>query len=163
MASPAINPRSFRSLMSGWITGISIVTAEVDGERVGIVCNSLTSVSLDPILVSWCVDKKISSYPLWRRAKNWAVHFVEAGQEDLVKRFTGPSADRFVDIEVIGPSAEHPALALACAKTYFTARTTAQHEAGDHVIIVGEVLSFTDGITQPLTFFRGKFLPGPTV
>jgi len=26
---------------------------------------------------------------------------------------------------------------------------------------VGEVLSFTDGISQPLTFFRGKFLPGP--
>jgi|694.fasta_scaffold85944_2 3-hydroxy-9,10-secoandrosta-1,3,5(10)-triene-9,17-dione monooxygenase reductase component len=149
--------------MSGWITGISIVTAEVDGERVGIVCNSLTSVSLDPILVSWCVDKKISSFPLWRNAKNWAVHFVEAGQEDLVHRFTAPGVDRFVGLEVIEPSPEHPALALACAKTYFTARTTAQHEAGDHIIIVGEVLSFTDGITQPLTFFRGKFLPGPAV
>jgi 3-hydroxy-9,10-secoandrosta-1,3,5(10)-triene-9,17-dione monooxygenase reductase component len=161
MATPAINPRSFRNLMSGWITGIAIVTAEVDGERVGIVCNSLTSVSLDPILVSWCVDKKISSFPLWREAKNWAVHFVDAGQEELVHRFTAPGVDRFAGLEIIAPTAEHPALALACAQTYFTARTTAQHEAGDHVIIVGEVLSFTDGISQPLTFFRGKFLPGP--
>jgi 3-hydroxy-9,10-secoandrosta-1,3,5(10)-triene-9,17-dione monooxygenase reductase component len=163
MATAEINPRSFRTLMSGWITGISIVTTEVNGERVGIVCNSLTSVSLDPILVSWCVDKKISSFPLWREAKNWAVHFLDAGQEDLVHRFTAPGVDRFAGLEVIAPSQEHPALVLAAAKTYFTARTTAQHEAGDHVIIVGEVLSFTDEISQPLTFFRGKFLPGPKV
>lgn len=161
MNQPEVNPRSFRSLMSGWITGIAIVTAEVDGEKVGIVCNSLTSVSLDPVLVSWCVDKKISSFPLWKKATHWAVHFVDAEQEDLVHRFTAHGVDRFAGLEVIEPSKEHPALALACAQTYFTARTSAQHEAGDHVIIVGEVLSFADGINQPLTFFRGKFLPGP--
>ena len=148
--------------MSGWITGIAIVTTEVDGQRVGIVCNSLTSVSLDPVLVSWCVDKKISSFALWERATNWTVHFVDAEQEELVHRFTAHGVDRFAGLEVSEPSAEHPALSLACAKTFFTAQTVARHEAGDHVIIVGEVLSFTDGITQPLTFFRGKFLPGPT-
>ena len=64
--------------MSGWITGIAIVTADVDGQRVGIVCNSLTSVSLDPVLVSWCVDKKIASFPLWKRATNWAVSLIKS-------------------------------------------------------------------------------------
>lgn len=147
--------------MSGWITGIAIVTAEVDGQRVGIVCNSLTSVSLDPVLVSWCVDKKISSFPSWNRATHWTVHFVGAEQADLVHRFTAHGVDRFEGLEVLNPSPEHPALSLACAETFFTAHTVARHEAGDHVIIVGEVLSFADGITQPLTFFRGKFLPGP--
>lgn len=161
MAPREIDARSFRSLMSGWITGVAIVTTEVDGQRVGIVCNSLTSVSLDPVLVSWCVDKKIASFPLWKKSTHWAVHFVDAEQEELVHQFTAHGVDRFVGLEVVEPSAEHPALALACAKTFFTARTVAQHEAGDHVIIVGEVISFADGITQPLTFFRGKFLPGP--
>jgi 3-hydroxy-9,10-secoandrosta-1,3,5(10)-triene-9,17-dione monooxygenase reductase component len=162
MSRPDINPRSFRSLMSGWITGIAIVTSEVDGQPVGIVCNSLTSVSLDPMLVSWCVDKKIASFPLWERAREWSVNFVDAEQEELVHRFTAHGVDRFAGLDLLAPSEEHPALALASAKTFFTARTVARHEAGDHVIIVGEVLSFTDGITQPLTFFRGKFLPGPT-
>ena len=148
--------------MSGWITGIAIVTAEVNGQRVGIVCNSLTSVSLDPVLVSWCVDKRISSFPLWQEADHWAVNFLDAEQEELVHRFTAHGVDRFAGLELIEPSSKQPALALADAKTYFTAQTTARHEAGDHVIIVGRVLSFTDGITQPLTFFRGKFLPGPT-
>jgi len=157
----ALDPRTFRSLMSGWITGIAIVTADIDGQRVGIVCNSLTSVSLDPVLVSWCVDKKIASFPMWKRATSWSVNFLDAGQEDLVHRFTAHGADRFAGLEVLEPSDEHPALALVAAKTFFTARTQAQYEAGDHVIIVGEVLSFTDGISQPLTFFRGKFLPGP--
>ncbi len=156
-----LDPRTFRSLMSGWITGIAIVTTEVEGQRVGIVCNSLTSVSLNPVLVSWCVDKKIASFPLWKKATRWAVNFVDAGQEGLVHRFTAQGTDRFAGLEVLEPSMEHPALALSEAKTFFTAQTTAQYEAGDHVIIVGEVLSFTDGIAQPLTFFRGKFLPGP--
>jgi len=162
MAHQEINPSSFRSLMSGWITGIAIVTSEVAGQRVGIVCNSLTSVSLDPVLVSWCVDKKIASFPLWKEASEWSVNFVDAEQEHLVHKFTAHGGDRFAGVDVIPPSAEHPALALASAKTYFAARTVARHEAGDHVILVGEVLSFTDGITRPLTFFRGKFLPGPT-
>jgi flavin reductase (DIM6/NTAB) family NADH-FMN oxidoreductase RutF len=158
----ALDPQTFRSLMSGWITGIAIVTTRVEGERVGIVCNSLTSVSLEPVLVSWCVDKKIASFPLWIKATHWSVNFVDASQEDLVHRFTAQRTDRFAGLPVVEPSSEHPALALAEVKTFFTAHTTAQHEAGDHIIIVGEVLSFTDGITQPLTFFRGKFLPGPT-
>jgi len=161
MATHEINPRSFRSLMSGWITGIAIVTAEVDGQRVGIVCNSLTSVSLEPLLVSWCVDKKISSFALWQRATHWTVHFVDAEQEELVHRFTAHGVDRFAGLEVVEPNLEHPAPSLVCAKTFFTAKTFAQYEAGDHLILVGEVLSYTDGITQPLTFFRGKFLPGP--
>mgnify|MGYP003860835639 FL=1 len=57
--------------MSGWITGIALVTTkdEVTGRNIGIVCNSLTSVSLEPLLISWCVDKKTKSFPDWENAK----------------------------------------------------------------------------------------------
>jgi flavin reductase (DIM6/NTAB) family NADH-FMN oxidoreductase RutF len=50
---------------------------------------------------------------------------------------------------------------LPNVETYFTCKTFSKHEAGDHVILVGEVIDYQDSIAQPLTFFRGKFLPGP--
>ena len=50
---------------------------------------------------------------------------------------------------------------LPNVETFFTCKTFSKHEAGDHVILIGEVIDYQDSIAQPLTFFRGKFLPGP--
>ena len=156
-----LDPKSFRALMSGWITGIALVTTkdEKTGRNIGIVCNSLTSVSLDPLLISWCVDKKTKSFPDCENAKEWNVHILAAGQEDLVHRFTAPVADRFAGLDISYTDSGIPI--LPNVETYFTCKTFSKHEAGDHVILVGEVIDYQDSIAQPLTFFRGKFLPGP--
>ena len=156
-----LDPKSFRALMSGWITGIALVTTkdEKTGRNIGIVCNSLTSVSLDPLLISWCVDKKTKSFPDWENAKEWNVHILAAGQEDLVHRFTAPVADRFAGLDISYTDSGIPI--LPNVETYFTCETFSKHEAGDQVILVGEVIDYQDSIAQPLTFFRGKFLPGP--
>jgi len=147
--------------MSGWITGIALVTTKdkTTGRNIGIVCNSLTSVSLDPLLISWCADKKIKSFPVWENAKQWNVHILAAGQEDLVHRFTAPVADRFAGLDISYTDSGIPI--LPNVQTYFTCNTYSKHEAGDHLILVGEVTDYQDSISQPLTFFRGKFLPGP--
>ena len=156
-----LDPKSFRALMSGWITGIALVTTkdEKTGRNIGIVCNSLTSVSLEPLLISWCVDKKTKSFPDWENAKEWNVHILAAGQEDLVHRCTAPVADRFAGLDISFTDSGIPI--LPNVETYFTCKTFSKHEAGDHVILVGEVTDYQDSIAQPLTFFRGKFLPGP--
>ena len=156
-----LDPKSFRALMSGWITGIALVTTkdEETGRNIGIVCNSLTSVSLEPLLISWCVDKKVKSFPDWENAKQWNVHILAAGQEDLVHRFTAPVADRFAGLDISFTDSGIPI--LPNVETYFTCKTFSKHEAGDHVILIGEVIDYQDSIAQPLTFFRGKFLPGP--
>ena len=156
-----LDPKSFRALMSGWITGIALVTTkdEITGRNIGIVCNSLTSVSLDPLLISWCVDKKTKSFPDWEKAKEWNVHILAAGQEHLVHRFTAQVADRFEGLDISYTDSGIPI--LPNVETYFTCKTFSKHEAGDHVILVGEVIDYQDSIAQPLTFFRGKFLPGP--
>ena len=156
-----LDPKSFRALMSGWITGIALVTTkdEKTGRNIGIVCNSLTSVSLEPLLISWCVDKKTKSFPDWENAKEWNVHILAAGQEDLVHRFTAPVADRFAGLDITYSDSGIPI--LPNVETYFTCKTFAKHEAGDNLILIGEVIDYQDSIAQPLTFFRGKFLPGP--
>jgi flavin reductase (DIM6/NTAB) family NADH-FMN oxidoreductase RutF len=105
------------------------------------------------------VDKKTKSFPDWENAKEWNVHILAAGQEDLVHRFTAPVADRFAGLDISFTDSGIPI--LPNVETYFTCKTFSKHEAGDHVILVGEVIDYQDSIAQPLTFFRGKFLPGP--
>jgi 3-hydroxy-9,10-secoandrosta-1,3,5(10)-triene-9,17-dione monooxygenase reductase component len=146
--------------MSGWITGVAIITTVHDGRRFGIVCNSLTSVSLDPILVSWCIDHNAGSFPHWVATQEWAVHVLRSDQEALVRRFLAKGVDRFAGLEFT--ESEHGLPLLADVASVFIARTTARHDAGDHVILVGEVTSYQDHIATPLTFIRGKFRPGPT-
>jgi flavin reductase (DIM6/NTAB) family NADH-FMN oxidoreductase RutF len=155
-----LDASSFRSLMSGWITGVAIITTVHAGRRFGIVCNSLTSVSLDPILVSWCIDRNAGSFPHWVGTDEWAVHVLRGDQEDLARRFLAKGVDRFADLDYT-ESAEGLPL-LADVASLFIARTTARHDAGDHVILVGEVTAYQDHIATPLTFIRGKFRPGPT-
>lgn len=156
-----LDSRIFRTLMSGWITGIALVTTKdpVTERNIGIVCNSLTSVSLEPPLISWCVDKKVKSFADWENATQWNVHILAAGQEDLVKRFTAPVADRFAGLEISYTDSGMPI--LPDVETFFTCKSFASYEAGDHLILIGEVTEYQDSIAQPLTFFRGKLLPGP--
>jgi len=146
--------------MSGWITGVAIITTVHEGRKFGIVCNSLTSVSLDPILVSWCIDQNAGSFPHWVATNEWAVHVLRSDQGELVERFLARGVDRFVGLEFSESDQGTPL--LADVASVFIARTVDRHPAGDHVILVGEVISYQDHVATPLTFFRGKLRPGPT-
>ncbi len=154
-----LNIASFRSLMSGWITGVSIITTAHEGKRFGIVCNSLTSVSLNPILVSWCIDRGAGSFPEWIAVDEWAVHVLKEDQEWLVRKFLGRGEDRYSGL--VCRETESGLPLLPDVASLFIARTVDRHDAGDHVILVGEVTSYEDHVETPLTFFRGKFRPGP--
>ena len=53
-----------RSVMRHWATGVCVVTTEAAGRRARLVMNSFASVSLNPALVSWCLDKSSTSFDI---------------------------------------------------------------------------------------------------
>lgn len=62
---PALDPRAFRRALGNFATGVTVVTAATaDGTRVGVTANSFNSVSLDPPLVLWSIDKRSGSYAI---------------------------------------------------------------------------------------------------
>lgn len=76
-----VRPEELRAGMQAWKTGTTIVTATgAHGQPVGLVCNSFNSVSLDPPLVSWCVDRKSSSIESWSTTEAFSVHILDEGQ-----------------------------------------------------------------------------------
>ena len=148
--------REFRSALGAFATGVTIVTAAApDGSRTGVTANSFNSVSLDPPMILWSLARSSRSLAIFERAAYWSVHILAADQDHLSNHFAKSGTDKFAGLEIetgIGgvPLLKHYATRLQC-KTAFI------YEGGDHVIFVGEVLSFDRRDVAPLVFHGGKY------
>jgi 3-hydroxy-9,10-secoandrosta-1,3,5(10)-triene-9,17-dione monooxygenase reductase component len=150
------DPREFRSALGAFTTGVTVVTAEApDGSRAGVTANSFNSVSLNPPMILWSLAKSSRSLAVFERAAYWAVHILAAHQDDLSDHFAKSGADKFAGLDIDTGVGAVPLL-----KDYATrlqCKTAFMYEGGDHVIFVGEVLSFDHRNVTPLVFHGGKY------
>jgi flavin reductase (DIM6/NTAB) family NADH-FMN oxidoreductase RutF len=149
--------RAFRNALGCFATGVTVVTTVTDaGEPVGLTANSFSSVSLDPPLILFCLDRASHNLDAFRAAGRFAVNVLGDDQRDLSVRFSTTIDDRWDGVawerwETGAPVLNGCLAALDC-------ETEAIHEGGDHVIIVGRVqrlAATTDG--KPLLYFRGNY------
>jgi 3-hydroxy-9,10-secoandrosta-1,3,5(10)-triene-9,17-dione monooxygenase reductase component len=150
------DPASLRTVLGHFATGVAIITA-VDGEEpVGMACNSFTSVSLDPQLVLFCAAKESTTWPRIQRADKWAANILSEEAEEVCRLFAQKGADRFARISYTIGRTGAPILEEALA--FVDCETVAEHDAGDHVIVVGRVveLGYAAG-GKPLLFYRGGY------
>jgi flavin reductase (DIM6/NTAB) family NADH-FMN oxidoreductase RutF len=151
-----IDAKDLRRVMGHFATGVTIVTThDGNGADFGLTANAVCSVSLDPPLLLVCVDKTADSYPAFARSGVFAVNLLTAAQESLSNRFATSGADKFAGVTV-KRAASGAALLPECLG-YLDCRVTAAHDAGDHTIYVGEVLSAKAASAEPLVFYRGKY------
>lgn len=155
----SIDARAFRQVAGRFVTGVTVVTLEIDGEVRAITANSFTSVSLDPPLVLFCLGKDTKAGHAIERAKGFSVSILHAGQQPLSAYFAGawkdpePPAFTFIPWDG-GPRLEGCAAALGC-------HTHGIHDGGDHWIVVGRVvaLHLAEGAVSPLVFYGGRYVP----
>lgn len=136
-----VTSEELRDAMRHWVTGVTVITTAWREQMTGLVSNSFTSVSLEPALVSWCIDLRSSSLELWNRTDNFAVHVLGEEQVELVARFAKKGGDKFAGLDwhpgVCGsPMLAAPTLALEC-------EVWARYQGGDHLIVVGRVIRAT--------------------
>ena len=147
---------TYRTVLGHFATGVTIVTALDGDEPVGMACNSFTSVSLDPPLVLFCAAKNSTTWPRIQNAHNFAVNVLAEDGEAVCRVFATKGADRFATVTHNRATTGAPILADALA--YIDCVTEAEHDAGDHVIVVGRVVELgyaTEG--KPLLFYRGGY------
>lgn len=155
-AAPALDPQAFRAALGSFATGVTVITARAsDGTPVGLTANSFNSVSLDPPMVLWSLAKKSHSAPVFTTATHWAVHVLAADQELLSGRFARSGEDKFACLAVERGVGGVPLLEGCAAR--FQCRTAFQHEGGDHIIIVGQVMAFDREDRAPLVFHAGRY------
>lgn len=155
-AVPAPDARSFRDALGRLATGVAFVTAAPDGEPAGLIVNSLTSVSLEPPLVSFCPSRSSLTWSRMRRAGYFGVNVLGRQHERFAKRATPAGADRFAGLAWELGRDGVPLLTDALAS--LECEIVAEHPTGDHWIVVGQVHNMRiSPIKDPLVFFAGEF------
>jgi flavin reductase (DIM6/NTAB) family NADH-FMN oxidoreductase RutF len=156
----AFSGQEFRQAAGSFATGVTVVTSR-DGEHgYGMTANSFSSVSLDPPLVLVCVIARTEGSDVIERHGKFAVNILAADQEPISRYFAskdrprGPDAFRDVShrLGVTGcPIIDGVAGHLDCT-------LVATHEAGDHIIFVGEVQALDlSPDAEPLVFHGGSY------
>ncbi|MCG2579264.1 MAG: flavin reductase [Marinobacter sp.] len=150
------DPKEFRAALSTFTTGVTIITTKAeDGEPIGITANSFNSVSLDPPMVLWSLDKSAMSLPAFTNNKHWNVHILSTEQEALSGRFASRGEDKFQGLELDEGVNDIPLMKDCTAR--FNCRTAFIYEGGDHMIFVGEVINFDKTDLPPLAFQSGQY------
>jgi 3-hydroxy-9,10-secoandrosta-1,3,5(10)-triene-9,17-dione monooxygenase reductase component len=152
----APDARSFRDALGRYATGVAFVTAAPDGEPTGLIVNSLSSVSLEPPLVSFCPSRSSLTWSRMRRTGRFGVNVLGRQHEAFARRATPPGADRFAGLDWSpGPGG---APLVADALVTLECEIVGEHAAGDHWIVVGQVEQLrTSPAGEPLLFYAGQF------
>jgi 3-hydroxy-9,10-secoandrosta-1,3,5(10)-triene-9,17-dione monooxygenase reductase component len=152
-----IDAAQFRAALALRAGGVAIVTARA-GERVhGMTVTDFTGVSLEPPLVLVCADKKSNTLPVIESGRNFAVNLLATGQEALSARFASKQHEwtRFEGLDCEDGPTGAPLIPGALAS--LCCRVVALHDAGDHVIVVGQVEEARCGEAAPLVYWSGGY------
>ena len=157
LSSNDIDLDKYRRVLGCFATGVAVVTAlDSSGRKTGMTINSFNSVSLKPPLVLWSIDRESGNFETFMAANNFAVHVLNKDQQAMCERFASRGADKFEGLECETGIAGVPLLPDYSALFECTAEH--RYDGGDHVILVGRVQSFEDRKTNPLIFYRGRFM-----
>ncbi|MDO7869521.1 flavin reductase family protein [Nocardioides jiangxiensis] len=156
-AAARVRARYFREVVGEFATGVVVVTALLDGRPVGMTCQTFSSVSLEPPLVSFIPALTSRSWPLMREAGHFCVNVLAAEQAELAAVFASKGADKFAGVTWRAAGSGAPILEGALA--YVDCTIEAVHPAGDHDVVIGRVRSLSKlSDAEPLLYHRGAFL-----
>ena len=165
MSSVPLTSLDFRRALGHFATGVTVVTVESAPQRVhGMTANSFTSVSLVPPLVSVCVDERAHLLPLVKQRRLFGVNVLKHDQHHLSEFFARPEQPGSSqhereehDLKISFRWSENGIPLLNNVLCQIACRLHAAHPAGDHTILVGEVLFASLFPGEPLIFFRGDY------
>lgn len=161
----AIEPLSFREALGHYASGITVISSHIDGEPIGFTCQSFYSVSMNPPLVSFSVKASAYCYPKIRQAGRFAVNILSGEQARISNQFAQQGADKWHAVEWQKSPLGNPV--IADSLYWLDCEIHAEHAAGDHLIVIGEVKALNQQKTaanQPLLYFKGQYcaLTAPT-
>lgn len=156
MAGDGVSPEEFRSALSAYATGVTVVTAVGQQGPSGATANAVTSLSLEPPMMLACLDRGSRTLNSVRAQGRFGVNALAAGQAELARRFSAkhPESTKWEGVEWTErqglPRLEGALVWVACELRDLI-------DGGDHLILTGNVLEAEAGEGQPLLFHRGDY------
>ncbi|MEI8295683.1 MAG: flavin reductase family protein [Alphaproteobacteria bacterium] len=146
----------FKEALSQWATGVTIVTTCWEGRNYGVTINSFTSLSLEPLLVLFGLQRQSSVHEIFCKAPFFAVTILSEKQAQLSELFTRPAQVQWSEIPFDMSAQKCPILrgglvSLEC-------RSFQNYAVGDNEIIIGHVVDVHNkNETKPLLYFKRKY------
>lgn len=157
MSATAIDSAEFRKVMGSYPTGVCAITAAgADGQPIGMVVGTFTSVSLDPPLVGFLPDKSSSTWPQIEAAGSFCVNVLGSDQQAACRQLAARGPDKFANVDWTSSSHGLPVIAGCIARIECAIHNVV--DAGDHWFVLGNVLHLE--ITRdedPMLFHRGRY------
>ena len=153
--TPQFDSRQLRNALGNFATGITVITTQHGTEKTGLTVNSFSSVSLDPPLVLWSLDKRSPSLELFKKSGFFAINILAADQVNLSNQFARSSADKFDQVSY-DTSAQGTPILHDCSAV-FECTLHDVMEGGDHWILIGRVIHFEQSGRKPLVSHPGGY------
>ena len=152
--------KDFRQLFGNFPTGVTVIGMNENGISKGITANSITSVSLKPMLLLACIDKNAASHEVLKRVGHFSINFLSNEQKDASRFFANPSSD--TNNSMGGFSfllGNNGSPILDDVIGWVECKISSWYEGGDHSIVLGEVtnMKIQDENLKPLVYYNGEY------
>jgi flavin reductase (DIM6/NTAB) family NADH-FMN oxidoreductase RutF len=153
----AVDVVEFKKVLARRVSGVAVVTARAGDVIHGMTASAFTEVSLVPPLVLVCAEKTANTHPVIARGGVFALNVLAHDQTALCERFASKRDEdrRFAGLDYETGVTGAPLLAGTVAT--LDCRVRAAHDAGDHVIYVGEVVDLRRSERDPLVYLDGGY------
>lgn len=158
MDAVAVSTGQFKLALGQWPSGVSVVTTRVGSAAAGMTVSAFFSVSLAPPLVAVCLDRKAATLGMITQSGRFAVNVLSAAQSELSDRFAARDNEptRF-DGVALDPIEAASSPLIAGAVVHLDCELTATHDAGDHVLCVGQVGLALAHPGMPLIYHASRY------
>lgn len=159
-ADPYARTRALRDVFGQFATGVCLFSAKSVGEQTepfAITVNSFTSLSLEPPLILWCLQKGATTTKFWLESPKFSVNILSADQQTLCRQYAirGNQTLEREHYEFAESGNPH----IVGATAHLDCRLQATHEAGDHYIMVAAIEHYElHRDKQPMVYLHGDFL-----
>ncbi len=155
-----VTQAEFRKALGCFATGVTVITMDHENQVHGMTANAFSSVSLDPLLVLVCVDRRARTHAHLHAKKRFGVNVLCENQQAISEYYARPAEDHQHAEREAGARFDrtaHGTPVLHGALAYLECRLHSAQDAGDHTIFIAEVEEVVVREGAPLLYYRGKY------
>ena len=147
---------TYKAAMGRFASGVTVITTrDSGGAPSGFTASSFTSLSLNPPLVLFCLDREAYCFDAFYGAQSFGVNILSSEQQAVSNRFAKRGGDKFENVALMETPTGVPLLEGCLAS--MECRITEKLPGGDHLIFMGEVQRVNIGEGSPLIYYMGKY------
>jgi flavin reductase (DIM6/NTAB) family NADH-FMN oxidoreductase RutF len=151
-----LNPSSLREAFGHFPQGVIAIAAEVDGQRVGLAASTFVPVSLEPPLVSFCVQNTSATWPKLKELPFLGISVLGESHDEAVRTLAAKTGDRFAGLRTV--STASGAVFVEGTSVWLESFIEQLIPAGDHTIVILRVSNITvHPDVPPIVFHRSTF------